>query len=102
MWSVERHSGRRGHLLSLQSDVRTGASRSGGTELGEGAAVGPWKQLFGWFNWRGSGHEHLVGCLRPDGLLSHPALEEASGQKVGSFFQHAPEDEGWGALAYYC
>ena len=46
------------------------------------------------------GHKHLVGHLEPDGLLYHPASEEASGQGVGALFQHTPEDEGgegrWG------
>ena len=28
------------------------------------------------------GHEHFVGCLRPDDLLYHPATQEASGQGV--------------------
>ena len=32
----------------------------------------------------------------PDGLLYHPAPEEASGQGVGALFQHTPEDGGGG------
>ena len=36
-----------------------------GTELGGGASIRPGQQ----FNWTGSGHEHFVGCLRPDDLL---------------------------------
>ena len=36
--------------------------------------------------------KHLVRCLGPDGLLNHPASEEAS----GALFQHAPEGEGGG------
>ena len=45
-----------------------------GSEIGEGASVRPGQQLFGWVNWRWSGHEHFVGCLRPGDLLYHPAL----------------------------
>ena len=43
-----------------------------GSELGEGISERPGQQLFGWANWRRSGHEHFVGCLRPDDLLYHP------------------------------
>ena len=51
--------------------------------------------MFGWVNWRVEGSlEHLVGYLGSDGLLYHPASEEASGQGIGALFQHAPKDEG--------
>ena len=43
------------------------------SELGECASVRPGQQLFGWVNWLGIGHEHFVGCLKPDDLLYHPA-----------------------------
>ena len=68
-----------------------------GKELGDGSVVGPCKQLFGWVNWRGSGHEHLVGCLRPNALLNYPASEEASGlYYLGALFQPTAKDEGGG------
>ena len=37
-----------------------------------------------------------VGCLGPDGLLYHPASQEASGKGEGALFQHPPKDEGGG------
>ena len=40
-----------------------------GTELREGDSVRLEQQLFDWVHWKGSGHEHFVGCLRPDDLL---------------------------------
>ena len=42
----------------------------------------------------GGGHEQIIGCLGPDGLLNYPASKEASGILVGALFQHAPKDEG--------
>ena len=44
----------------------------------------------------GGEHKHLVGRMGLDGLLYHPAPEDASGQGVSALFQHAPEDEGRG------
>ena len=44
-----------------------------GSELREGATVNPGQQLFGWVNWRGSGHEHFVGYLALNDLLYHLA-----------------------------
>ena len=41
-----------------------------GSELGEGTSLIPWQQLFGWVYWRESSHEHFVGCLRLDSLLT--------------------------------
>ena len=46
----------------------------------------------------GGSHKHLVGCLGPDGLLYHPAPEEASGKGVSALFQLAPEGEGGGGI----
>ena len=66
------------------------------TELGQGASVRPGQQVYGWVNWRGSGQEHFVGCLRPDDLLYHPASYKASGYGVSSLLQHAFKDEGRG------
>ena len=42
----------------------------------------------------GGSHKYLVGHLGPDGLLYHPAPEEASGKGVIALFQYAPKDEG--------
>ena len=42
-------------------------------ELREGVTVGPEQQFFGWVNWRGGGHKHLVERLRLDNLLYHLA-----------------------------
>ena len=38
-----------------------------GSDLGEGATVGPGQQLFGEVNWKGNGHKHFVGCLAVTG-----------------------------------
>ena len=43
----------------------------------------------------GGGHEHLVGRLGPDGVLYHPASEDASGQGVGALL--APSRSMWGS-----
>ena len=54
-----------------------------GTELGEGAEVGPWEELFGWVNWRGW---PWAPCWVPwDWMVCLIAL-----------FQQAPEDKGGG------
>ena len=50
-----------------------------GSQLVECASVRLGQQLLSWVNWRGNGHEPLVGCLRPDDLFYHPPLLEASG-----------------------
>ena len=49
----------------------------------------------------GGSHKHFAGCLRPDGLLYHPAPEEGSGQGVSALFQQAPEDEGGGGVGFF-
>ena len=49
------------------------------------------------------GHEHFVGCRRPDDLLYHPASFEASGQGVKTLHQYATKDEGKGVgVVTYC
>ena len=61
-----------------------------GIELWEGAPVWPQQQLFGWVNWSGGGHEHLDGFLRPNGLLYHPASEEAGAQRLHDGLEDEP------------
>ena len=68
--------------------VRRASSRSR-IGAGRGRLGKTGQQLFGWVYWKGSGHEHFVGCLRPDDLLYHPI----SGQGVSALFQHATKDE---------
>ena len=42
-----------------------------------------------------------MSTFGPDGLLNHPASEEASDQEVGAFIQHAPEYEGGGIYGHH-
>ena len=65
--------GRWGHRPGLGVAVRLEPWAVAGSDMGESASVWPGQQLFGWVNWRGCGHEHFVGCLRPDDPLYHPA-----------------------------
>ena len=64
--------GRWGHGPAHGVAVGLEPRAEAGSELWEGASVGPGQQLFGWVYWRRSGHEHFVGCLRPDDLPNHP------------------------------
>ena len=63
-----------GWVIGPAYEVAVGPETRARTELGEDTTVGPGQQLFGWVNWRGIGHEHIVGRLGPDDLLYHQAL----------------------------
>ena len=68
MWSVDWQSGQVGTWPSPRSGGRTGASSSSQNGAGRGRC-GRTEAAFP-LNWRGSGHEHLVGRLGPDDLSS--------------------------------
>ena len=75
MWYVEWQSRQVGRVIGPAYEGAVGLEPRAitGSELEALASVRPEQQLFGWFNWRGSGHEHFVECMRPDDLLYHPA-----------------------------